>query len=134
MGWDNVQLNVNGKKDTDLAAMLRLVFSMHAPQGAEAYIKDREKGLILLWYGGYDKASQQFPTRLDAEQVFHVVKAYLESEDAKQVSLPEGGWDGDCDHDGSNSVGWRVYAEDWGHVKTHYAICAVKRVLLWHGK
>jgi len=134
MGWDNVQLNINGDSDDNLLKALELVLSMHCKKGVKAFIKDREKGLILLWYGGADKEASSFPAPLNAKQLLPVVKAYLDSEDAKFVDLDGNHWDEDYDHDGSNSVGWRLYAEDWGHVKTHYAVCAIKRVFLWHGK
>ena len=132
MSWNNVLLNVNGKSDADLLDTLRLVFSMHSPKGAKGYIKDKEKGLILVWYTGSEKEAVPFPGRLTAEEALPLVTAYLQSEDAESVEKK--GWEEDTDHDGSNGVGWRVYAEDWGHVKTHYAICAVKRVFLWYGK
>lgn len=132
MGWDNVQLNINGQADDHLLDALRLAIAMHTVHGVKGYIKDREKGLILVWCTGADKEAAPFPCGLSADEVMPVVKAYLASEEAEQVALD--GWDEDSDHDGSNSVGWRLYAEDWGHVKTHYAICAIKRVHLWHGK
>lgn len=132
MAWDNVLLNINGKSDDDLISALRLSFAMHSSGGARGYIKHREKGLILLWYTGADKDAHEFPSKLSADQVMPMVTAYLGSEDAVNVELEH--WESDADHDGHNSAGWRVYAEDWGHVVSSRAICAVKRVFLWHGK
>ncbi len=132
MSWDNVLLNINGVEDAHLLDALRLAFAMHAPKGVKGYIKSRKKGLVLLWYAGADKKAQPFPNELTADEVFPIVKSYLQSEEAGQVELLQ--WEKDINHDGSNGPGWRVYAEDWGHVDTHYAICAVKRVMIWYGK
>jgi len=98
------------------------------------YRKNTEKGLVLLWYGGADKETSNFPTALNAEQVFPIVKAYLESEEAENVSYDDNNWDKNANHDGSNGPGWRVYTGDWGHVGTRYSICAIKKVFLWYGK
>lgn len=132
MSFDNVQFNVNGIKDDDLFKCLELAFGLHAPSGCAGFIKDDEKGLILLWYTGADKESQSFPIKLSVEEIFPIIKVYLKSEEADLVKLED--WDRNQDHDGHNEKGWRVYCEDWGHVKTHYSICAIKRSYIWYGK
>lgn len=39
------------------------------------------------------------------------------------------------DHDGSNSKGWRIFNEAWGHVEGEsYAICGIEPAWLMHGK
>jgi hypothetical protein len=72
---------------------------------------------------------------MSADQIFPLVDNWLHGEFAKEVLKTADGWDANMDHDGSNSVGWRVYVDDWGHVaNNHYAICAIKPAYMWHGK
>lgn len=50
-------------------------------------------------------------------------------------------WEGNIDHDGFNEKGFRVYVENWGHIKNedditidHYTSFAVKPIYCWYGK
>lgn len=49
--------------------------------------------------------------------------------------LSLGDWDYNCDHDGSNHKGFRIYNEDWGRVDDDsYSIAAIKPIYIWYGK
>ena len=77
---------------------------------------------------------------MSAEEFIPIVNSYLRSKRAEQVPL--GQWEKYYGGDGSNSIGWRVFVDDWGHVGIngdkhnwyHGAVCAIKRVNLWYGK
>ncbi len=130
---DNRILSINGKGDQFLQEVLTLAFKQ------QGYIQkcdgwaENEAGLILLW-SAEDKETHKFPGGgLTAEQVTPIVSAWLKNNDPNKFDL--GDWEHDLSHDGHNSVGFRVYCEDWGHAGGfHCAICAVKPVYLWHGK
>ena len=126
---DNRIFNVNGKGDDTLLATLRLAFKQEGDRcTAKAYIIDPEKGMILLWHSD---GGTVFPSPLTPEQVVPIVSAWL----ATKPDIKCESWDKDHDHDGHNSLGWRVYVEDWGHVKSiFHTICAIKPAYLWHGK
>ena len=110
---------------------LKLVFAQKDMTVCRAWAFSQKHGLILLW--NPDTDSTVLPAPMNAEQCLAFVTAWLASAEAKTVE--KSGWDGACDHDGSDSTGWRVYCDDWGHVAGfHGAICAIKPVILWHGK
>lgn len=129
---DNRVFNVNGRGDSMLLDTLKLAFAQEGTKTTcESWVFNKDKGLILCWHA--DEGHMKLPSPLTAEACLPMVLAWLTSSDIKQMSYE--GWDRDEDHDGSNSMGWRVYCEDWGHVgDEHYAICAVRPAFLWHGK
>ncbi len=139
---DNKIFNVNGGSKEYLAATLRLMFTNPEYSGARVrpmlatgWTVSSTHGFILHWVPNTSiKDFNKFPVPLGADELVEVVWKWLkESPDAKNVVFD--GWDRNSDHDGSNSLGWRVYVEDWGHVDGSYtAICAIKPVYLWHGK
>lgn len=70
---------------------------------AQKVILKNKKGLILTWHKSDNTTA--LPTELNSKSAFPLVKAYFESEDAKDVDL--GRWEEDYQHDGSNDVGCR---------------------------
>jgi hypothetical protein len=132
---DNRIFNVNGRGDDMLLAALKLVFMQEGDNTTCAgWEYNSVKGLVLVWSTDDSREDvHPFPVPLTAEQCFPFVRAWLDSDQARMVQ--QKGWDAKTDHDGSNGDGWRVYCEDWGHVgENHYAICAIKPVVLWFGK
>ena len=128
---DNRVFNVNGKTNDALLAALELAFSQ-AGSKCKGW-KATEKGLILMWY--VDGTTTPLPTKegMTASEILPMVLSWMKSDAAKEVEMT--GWDANADHDGHNTVGWRVYCEDWGHVGGNSAvICAVKPAFMWHGK
>ena len=130
---DNRIFKVNGSGDLMLATALSLAFQQEGIRTTcSAYSSSKENGLTLHWTDS-DKESVKLPSPLDSEQCLPIVKAWLESEESEDVV--SGAFEGDCDHDGHNSMGWIVYCEDWGHVGGKWsAICGIKRCYMWHGK
>lgn len=133
---DNRIFNVNGETRESLKKTLDLAFTQGSYEGKyrgpEAWIYDPKYGLVLLWSSS-QRDSNKFPSRLNLDALVDVVWQWLKSEEAKAV--PCEGWDEDASHDGHNTLGWRVYCGDWGHVGDyHYTVCAVKPAYMWHGK
>ena len=135
---DNRIFNVNGGSKEYFMQAMNLLFTdpeykTARPMTAKAWAFDKEKGLILL-YLDFESGISKFPVPLNAEAAAEVAWSWLTtSEDAKTVTCE--GDDANLQHDGSNSKGWRIYNERWGHVgRFHGALCAVKPVYLWHGK
>jgi|KBSSwiStaDraftv2_1062776.scaffolds.fasta_scaffold00022_314 hypothetical protein len=129
--------------------------------GFTGYRIDPHLGLVLYQYpiDHNDKLTQRFPfgEGYDPQKLAAFVYNYLNSEAADKVTpppLPETrdgltatydayaclrhdyGWDGWCDHDGSNNRGWRIYTGDWGHIPMHghSAPFAIRPITAWYGK
>ena len=127
---DNRIFNVNGSDDSLLLDTLKLVFNQRGTT-ASYWVKDTEYGIVLLSWK--DKRATAFPNDMTADMVFPLVLAYLDSEDASKCEM--NGWDSNYDHDGHNSMGWRVYCGDWGDLGGYSGtICAIKPAYMWHGK
>lgn len=144
---DNRIFNVNGKSLQMLVKTLELFVendghTYYGPMDEkrkkfEGYTVDPKKGFILIKYGVDEKYGQtKFPAPVSIEIAAGMAMAWLESEDALKVPLE--GWDIDCDHDGDNSLGWRVSCENWGHIEannhTIYAGVLISPAYMWYGK
>jgi hypothetical protein len=141
---DNRLFNVNGPLGNGgeklLLKTLELAFELDGKHAsAKGWRFSVDKGLILDSYIPKAGTTTPFPAAMTAELVFPFVHSWLLSEEAKTVKL--GRWCDDHDHDGSNSLGWRVYVEDWGHVDSrangsggHEALVAISPCFMWHGK
>lgn len=132
---DNKIFNVNGSGQKMLEDTLQLVFFQSSERTVtKSWSLCPKKGLILYWSNNVDGIDvNSFLTPLTAEEVTPMVWAWLNSDGALVTEMI--GYDKDADHDGSNSLGWRVFVEDWGHINgSPYAICAIKPAYMWHGK
>lgn len=124
---DNRVFNVNGSSLERLVATLELAMQSGHAKG---WSFSKDHGFILFDYG---ECENKFPAELSAQAVAPMAFAWLKSPDA--LSMTCSGWDADCDHDGDNSPGWRVYVEDWGHVAGKWGVhCAIRPAFMWHGK
>lgn len=143
MGWDNRIFNVNGRGVLMLRDALDLVcdngyvesvggkFVPAHKRKISASIVERDFGLVWLWTDC--NGCTKYPVALTIQQAAEISIAWLDSDEAKAMEYE--GWDANSDHDGSNTRGWRVYCQDWGHVGEMWeAICAVHPAYLWHGK
>lgn len=129
MHYDNRILNINGTGIEALRLAIQIAFMQESSKTCPGWSFNNEKGFILHW----SDPDHRFPTKLTAERTTDLVWEWLQSEEAATVDFD--GWDEDTDHDGHNTMGWRVYCEDWGHVgECRYAICAIRPVYVWHGK
>lgn len=145
--YDNKLLNINGKTDNMLLDAIKIAFAMagytdgkepFSCLGATGCIIN-EQGLILVTFvAENDKESfHKFPTKLSAEEVFPLVLKWLNSPKDITIEYNAEDMDGNYDHDGTNELGWRVYLEDWGQLKSVSSanvICAIKPAYLWYGK
>jgi hypothetical protein len=132
---DNRVFDVNGEGLDMLIIALKLAF-MQLQAGdrttAQAWSMDPKYGLILHWYP--DAQSTRFLIPASPEEAANMVFKWLLQDDLP-VFPDKDDWDGDCDHDGHNEEGWRVYCGAWGHVGgNRSAICAIKPTMLWYGK
>ena len=131
MGYDNRVLNVNGESDEQLRLALQFAFmDQYRARSCKGWEVIPSKGLVLYEYhSDSNKNVQQFPGKLTAEEVFPIVKKWLESEEAGVI--PHSDWDRNMSHDGSNIMGWRLYLEDWGHIDGNWgALCCIKPAYL----
>jgi hypothetical protein len=141
--------DVNGKtKDQlKLAVQLLLLDEYGDKQKVSGWYFTKEKGFILTWVIG--ETSRHNPTPftnrmgqpedIKEDELTDLLWEWLSSDQAKEVE--QDGWDKDLDDsDVSTSDGWRLYTEEWGHVKEseytidHYSLAAFKKVYLWYGK
>lgn len=134
---DNRVFNVNGSLDKYGKAHLLLALELAFRQGesgfsqreAVGYRIDPKLGFVLYKYDSPQMI--RFPCGLGAKQVLPLVLSWFESRPVYEAV----GWDSNCDHDGENGPGWRVYCEDWGHVgNERSAFLAIKPAFMWYGK
>ena len=130
---DNRIFNVNGSGEEMLLAALRLAFMQDGSNRRCRGWQLTKNGLVLAWYVEGNTVPFPGSRGMTAEEVLPVVLSWLVGDDAKGVLME--GLDANADHDGDNSLGWRVFCEDWGHAGgCTTAICAVKPAYLWYGK
>ena len=146
---DNRVFNINGRTKEQLkkAVDLLLFDEYNEYQKVKGWYYHKKKGFILTWYvGDSQEKAIPFTNRLgvpepiEREELVEVLWEWLDSEDAKNVEHGDS-WDHNMSHDGSNELGWRLYTEEWGHVRNpdghtidHYSIAAFKPAYLWYGK
>lgn len=133
---DNRLFNVNGENAKTLKLAIKLAFmeDSYSEKGnaAKAYLIHPLKGLIFLWTDNVEGAIA-FDEPLYYKKAFKFATQWLESDKADSIHLEDN--EQDIDHDGFNSLGWRVYFDGLlPEVNPFYAICAVKPCYLWHGK
>jgi hypothetical protein len=134
--------NVNGRSDEQLLATLKLAFlnEYGNTQKARAWKVDINKGLILFWHYDSSAGSFPFPTSLNAEEVFPLVKQYLADKETWENTV-FGEWEDNLQgFDGIIDKGWRVYTERWGKIEKaeyqgyDYSFLAIKPCYCWYGK
>lgn len=134
---DNRVFNVNGDGKEMLEATLMLAFQQAGHKSKAVSWRVTKKGLILRWFrvNPESDGGGNFLTPLKPKAAADLVWEWLQSEEGNPEHFEMTDWDADEDHDGSNSLGWRVYVDGWGHVSDDfYTICAIKPAYLWHGK
>lgn len=131
--FDNRIFNINGAGTEMLEAVLDIAFIQAGHKHAIGWKESIEHGILLCWHD-CDKDVNKFPIPLTAKEIVPMLAAYLNDDDT-WARIKTEDWDEDADHDGSNSRGWRVFCEDWGHVVgNHYVFIAIKPAYIWHGK
>lgn len=135
---DNRQFDVAGMSKEQLKKTLDILLTDEYGRDTKVkgYRFDPDKGLILMWH--VTEKTTKFLTPPNLNSLTDIVWEWLKTEEAKKVKLVD--WDKDLDHDGSNSIGFRVYNDEWGHVRDgkygldHYSIAAIKPKYCWYGK
>ena len=148
---DNKVFNVNGKtrEQLKLAIQLLLLNEYNDKQKVRGWYFRKDKGLVLTWLSETRENVTPFTNRMgqpediNEDELTDQLWEWLSSDQAKEVEHTEGDrWDRSLkDSDVSMDDGWRLYTEDWGHIKEenghtidHYSIAAFKKVALWYGK
>jgi len=150
---DNRIFNVNGKTKQQLALAVQalLLDEYDGIQKVKGWYFNKERGLVLTWYVGNDSGNKKTipftnrmgqPTEIEPDELVDILWDWLSSEQANEVELE--GWDKKFeDSDVSNNAGWRLYVDEWGHVKEgnkphdsidHYSIAALTKAYMWYGK
>ena len=148
---DNKIFNVNGitKDQLHLAVKLLLMdeYSEKISKKVSGWYFSPKKGFVLTWYvGDNQKKAIPFtnrmgqPEAIGVDELVDLLWDWLDSDEAKSVELD--GWDKKfTDSDVSNSAGWRLYTDEWGHVNNpdghtidHYSIAAFTKAYMWYGK
>lgn len=135
---DNRVFNVNGRGHQLLSDCITLALDQGGYTKLDGYRIEATHGLIL--YGHIPEGRKKEATRFLAphtpSQVAPIVIDWLTAQFLSGMKFSVAcNWDGDCDHDGSNSKGWRCYVGDWGHVADDWGVvCAVIPAYMWHGK
>jgi hypothetical protein len=145
---DNRIFDVNGSsKETLKLALDCLLNEMYSK--VRGWYYSPEKGLILTWTNNTETHKKAKPftdqfgepfEEVTIDELVEILYKWLDSDDAKKV--PYGDWEGNLhDSDVSNSIGWRLYTESWGHITNndghtmdHYSMAAFKRINCWYGK
>ena len=135
---DNKLFNVNGRDKKRLLEAIKLLLAdEYGNEGkVTGWSFHEEKGFIMYWHCESDIS--KFPIPLSADSICEIVWEWLKTPEANSVKLFQ--WEEDIDTDGSTYKGWRVYTEDWGHIKKnehtidHYTIGAIKPCYCWYGK
>ena len=82
---------------------------------------------MLYWYE--DSKATKLPKPLEGKALLAFVFRWLKKAWQERAAGDE------PDHDGDNSVGFRVFNEDWGHVAgDHSAFVGIQPVWAMHGK
>ena len=122
---DNIIFSVTGYTRETFADAIRLAFRVCGHKVVGGLRTCPDKGMILYWTKSLDEDFRETPYAMDDGQIENLVWGWLQSADYG----PEPG------HDGSNSKGWHVYTEEWGHVDGQWeAFLAIKPIWAWHGK
>lgn len=138
---DNFAFDVTAKSRAtfDLAMMIATSDNSEAthyavltlPVKSNEWTKEdkRKRGTLVLFRGPGMKEAVPFPHPLKHAALTEFVWDWLRH-------MWETGEAGDePDHDGSNSHGYRIFNEEWGHVAGHFeAFVAIQPVWAMHGK
>lgn len=116
---DNFQFDMTAEGDDKLRAALAL-FTHDTVTG---YSVTGNRKLVFYWSDSDRAHKLPFPMTLAQAADFAI--GWLEHAD----------YGDEPDHDGSNSKGWRIYCEGWGHVGDAWqAFVAIEPVWAMHGK
>jgi hypothetical protein len=126
--FDNRLFSVNGETCPMLESALKLAFDQEGTKTAWGWKVNHDYGIILCTYS--TSGFTPFLTPMSSDTTTSTIWDWLCDQDVDDFKLDE--WEEDCDHDGTNDKGWRVYTDTWGDVDEGFI--AIKPVYLWYGK
>lgn len=133
---DNFKIDICNIGAEELDIALGIAFRQAPGKKSSHYIKKKMESthrfgvarqevetLIFLWHE--EKGSIPFPSDISSSEASIIAQKFINSVDAGPQP----------DHDGSNSIGFRVFNEAWGHVAGHrHAVVAVQPCWMMYGK
>lgn len=132
MTGDNWIFDVNGYEKDHLKAIINLAL-MQTGNKIVGYTIDVTRGIILYWYVPDDKTNVVVFPLQNFDLIIETIWAFLK-ETKWAVSFEK--WEEDADHDGHNTMGFRVKTGNWGHIDYvgHSAFLLIKPIYIWFGK
>jgi len=159
---DNPRFNITGDTLEELVDVFKLIFKREF-KWPEPHLKEKEgyghftgykihpnHGILLHQYPidfddkntiPFDFAEGKSPIALANFCIAKLKKIKVEDPSDLDSNgyeweeyLTDFQWDRDCEHDGHNTMGWRVYTGQWGHVTDYRYPYAVRKRFCWHGK
>lgn len=132
---DNFSMDVTADSEQTLRELLSIAFRHNCPGGKASHwteigrMNDQVlcRVLVFLWHEEKREGEEvhKLPVPLDADGAAEIAIRWLDETDRGN----------EPDHDGSNSEGFRVYCDFWGHVETfHYAVVGIVPIWAMHGK
>lgn len=133
---DNPVFNVKGQGKEMLLKTMELGVACVGNYKLTGFTVDNKKGIILYWSDSDKKDYQQFVEPGEPkdiiDQIFDAIYSFnlaLEKEDDEFWDLPIN------DYEVGNSLGWRMYTEQWGQIGDDWRAClAIVPSYLWIGK
>ena len=126
---DNFKIDISAESFDSIIDALKIAFR-HNGSHARCWTTgklDDVSTLILFWSTPEPcwVEVNEFPAPLAARDAAEVVRQWLDIQD----------YEGEPIFDGSSYRGFRIFADDWGHVGgSMYAICGVQPYWSMHGK
>ena len=118
-----------------LQPALKLVMLVRNSEATHYRINEKY-GMVLYDKRFCDHGEKHVPPLISIpewQKPWTLAKEWLETAKPDPQFLDE--MERDADHDGDNSVGFRMFNEVWAMVDgDHHAFIAIKPVYLWHGK
>lgn len=144
---DNFHIDILAEGEETLLEALVIAFRHNAPggtathwasldtkfEGVEWHERDKpgptRPTLVFYWSDPSLKEATEILMYVKPREAATMVIAWMDTLVKKDKFPPQ------PDHDGSNSRGFRVFCEQWGHVNdNHYAIVAVQPTWAMYGK
>lgn len=127
MPGNNYRFLIASEGLDDFRIAMGLAFKAGSRKSATSYEFDPERGMIFYWtdMGESVIGVQRLPYPMDLEAATVFAWGWL-----RKTEYPT-----EPNHDGSNNKGFRVYNEEWGHVKGRWqAFVAIKPEWQMYGK
>lgn len=107
---DNFRFDITWEGEHNFRSLVKLFVSRKCDKVTH-YEIDPDYGMILYWTKPSRPAAMPVPYPMGVDGAVDFVWNWLKTADYQE----------EPDHDGDNGRGWRIFNEDWGHVKGEWA-------------